>query len=51
MAFVRVKVIKGRRYRYLVEGIRVDGKVKQKVLKYLGPAEGHATHKRPRNKK
>lgn len=39
MAFERIKTIKGRKYRYLVEGKRVDDKVKQKVLKYLGPVE------------
>ncbi len=39
MAFERIKTIKRRKYRYLVEGKRVDDKVKQKVLKYLGPVE------------
>jgi len=37
MAFVRTKKIKGKNYYYIVEGKRdEDGKVKQKVLKYLG---------------
>lgn len=36
MAFVRTKVIKGTTYYYLVEGYRQDGKVRQKVLSYLG---------------
>jgi hypothetical protein len=39
MAYIRTKTIYGRQYRYLVEGKWVDGKVVQKVLKYLGPAE------------
>ena len=34
--FVRVKYIYGRPYYYLVKSIRVGGKVRQKVLKYLG---------------
>lgn len=36
MAFIRPKVKKGKTYFYLVENKRVDGKVKQKVLKSLG---------------
>lgn len=40
MAYVRAKKRKGKTYYYLVEGTRVDGKVKQKVLKYLGPNPG-----------
>ena len=40
MAYVRSKNLKGKNYYYLVEGQRdKDGKVKQKVLKYLGTAE------------
>jgi hypothetical protein len=34
--FVRTKVVKGIEYHYLVRGIRVDGRVQQKVLLYLG---------------
>lgn len=34
--YVRSKNIKGHTYYYLVEGHRVGGKVKQKVIKYLG---------------
>ena len=34
--FVRKKIINGRPYYYLVKSVRVDGKVRQKVLKYLG---------------
>ncbi|OYT29083.1 hypothetical protein B6U98_03475 [Thermoplasmatales archaeon ex4572_165] len=37
MAFVRAKKRGDKIYYYLVEGKRVDGKVKQKVLEYLGP--------------
>lgn len=38
MTYERIKIIKGREYRYLVRGIRdVNGKVKQRVVKYLGP--------------
>lgn len=37
MAFVRTKIIKGRPYLYLVENPRIDGRTRQKVLKYLGP--------------
>ena len=36
MAYVRSKKIKGQTYYYVVEGNLVKGKVKQKVLKYLG---------------
>lgn len=39
MSYIRIKEINGKRYKYLVKGVR-DGKtVKQKVIKYLGPAE------------
>jgi len=40
MVYIRTKKIKGRNYYYAVEGNRdKDGKVKQKVIKYLGTAE------------
>ncbi|MEA2036783.1 MAG: hypothetical protein U9O94_04705 [Nanoarchaeota archaeon] len=40
MAYVRTKKIKGKTYYYVVEGKRDDeGKVKQKVIKYLGTVE------------
>lgn len=39
MAYIRSKTIKGQRYFYLVEGFRVGGKVKQRVLEYLGPQD------------
>ncbi len=36
--FVRVKKVSGRRYVYIVEGVRVGGgRVRQKTLCYLGP--------------
>ena len=40
MAYIRNKKIKGKTYYYIVEG-KIDerGKVKQKVLKYLGNIE------------
>jgi hypothetical protein len=38
VAYVRRKTIRGRDYLYWVEGRLVDGKVRQKVLRYLGPA-------------
>lgn len=37
MSFVRRKIIKGRAYLYLVENRWVDGRSRQKVIKYLGP--------------
>ncbi len=39
MSFERIKKIKGKKYRYLVENVRIDGKVKQKVLEYRGKVE------------
>ena len=36
MTFERTKIIKGHFYRYLVKSVRVDGKVKQVSVKYLG---------------
>jgi hypothetical protein len=39
MSYVRTKTIKGIEYRYLVEGVREGGKVRQKVIKYLGRAK------------
>jgi len=39
MMFIRSKKKDGRIYYYIVEGIRVNGKVKQKVILYLGTAE------------
>jgi transposase len=37
--FERIKTIRGRKYRYLVENVRDGQKVKQKVVKYLGPVD------------
>lgn len=39
MAFIRIKKIAGHEYKYLVVNVRKNGKVKQKVLKYLGKVE------------
>ena len=40
MAYIRTKKIKGKNYYYIVEGKRnEEGKVKQKVIKYLGTIE------------
>ena len=36
MAYVRTKQVKGIEYHYLVEGVREDGKVRQRVVCYLG---------------
>ena len=36
MAFVRTKTVKGRKYRYLVENYREKGKVRQRIIEYLG---------------
>jgi hypothetical protein len=34
--FIRKKKVKGQTYHYLVKSVRVNGKVQQKVLAYLG---------------
>lgn len=40
MAYIRNKKIKGKTYYYIVEGkLDKEGKVKQKVLMYLGNVE------------
>lgn len=40
MAYIRNKKIKGKNYYYIVEGkLNKEGKVKQKVLMYLGNIE------------
>jgi len=36
MAYVRSKKIKGKTYYYIVKGELIKGKVKQKVILYLG---------------
>ena len=35
--YVRAKIIGGRRYLYLVEGVREGGRTRQRVVSYLGP--------------
>lgn len=37
MAFIREKLKKGNPYYYIVEGRRIDGRVKQIILEYIGP--------------
>lgn len=39
MAFIRIKMVKGKPYSYLVENYREGGKVRQRVLKYLGAGD------------
>jgi len=39
MAYIRTKTINGKAYRYLVEGRRIKGKVKQRVVKYMGAVD------------
>jgi len=39
MVYLRTKKVKGHTYLYLVEGKLVDGKVKQKVICYIGTPE------------
>lgn len=36
MPYIRTKLVKGIAYYYLVEGVREGGKVRQRVLLYLG---------------
>lgn len=36
MSFIRTKKIKGHEYKYEVENYRENGKVKQRILKYIG---------------
>ncbi|MBL7055291.1 hypothetical protein ISS07_00085 [Candidatus Woesearchaeota archaeon] len=43
MAFIRVKKIKGNEYFYLVENVREKGKIRQKVLKYIGTKKNLAS--------
>ena len=39
MAYIRSKKIKGKIYYYIVKGELIKGKVKQKVIIYLGNAK------------
>ena len=36
MTYVRAKKINGKTYFYLVKSIRINGKIRQKVVKYIG---------------
>lgn len=49
MAFIRVKRFENRTYKYLVKNVRIDGKVRQKVVKYLGAS--NPIYKIKRNRK
>ena len=39
ISYTRIKKIHGRKYKYLVTGKRISGKIQQKVVKYLGPVD------------
>ena len=39
MVYIRKKNIKGYTYYYVVEGVYEKGKLKQKIVKYLGTVE------------
>lgn len=39
MAYIRKKKIKGYTYYYVVKGVYSKGKLKQKIVKYLGTVE------------
>ena len=39
MVFLRTKKIKNKNYYYIVEAFRENGKIKQKVLMYVGTVE------------
>lgn len=39
MVFLRVKKISNNYYYYLVKSIRVNGKIRQKVVKYIGKSK------------
>ena len=39
MAFLRTKKIKNKNYYYIVEAFREAGKIKQKVIMYVGTVE------------
>jgi hypothetical protein len=36
MSFIRIKVRDGTKYYYLVESVRIAGKVHQKLIRYFG---------------
>ena len=39
MTFLRTKKIKNKNYYYIVESYRKDGKIKQRVIMYVGTIE------------
>jgi len=39
MAFIRMKRISGNNYFYLVKNKRINGKVRQKVIRYIGTSK------------
>lgn len=39
MAFIRKKIVRGKQYYYVVESKLEKGKVKQKVICYIGTAD------------
>jgi hypothetical protein len=39
MAYIEIKTIKGRKYKYLRKSFRIGDKVIHKTIKYLGPVE------------
>jgi len=39
MAFIRKKLVRGKQYYYVVESKLIKGKVKQKVIYYIGTAD------------
>lgn len=39
MAFLRVKKINNNYYYYLVKSVRINGKVRQKVVRYIGKSK------------
>lgn len=39
MVFIRRKKVKGKTYYYIVESYKVKGRVKQRVLSYIGTAD------------
>jgi len=39
MVYIRSKIVKGKEYFYLVKGININGKMKQKHIAYIGDKE------------
>ena len=39
MAFLRVKKINNNLYYYLVKSVRIKGKIRQKVVRYIGKSK------------